>query len=105
MIQVFLFLFFLLSICLTPIPSLHILYPPQDVDLFVPAVFQCLAAAGPHRAVLRLAGGQHSPGGVSGGRAPRGHRAAGRGDARSLYALRLLTAGKIKKYGKKLESV
>lgn len=90
-------------ICLTSIFSLSPHPPslstpsPQDFDLFLPAVLQCLAAAGPHRAVLRLAGGKHSPGGVAGRRAQRGHCAAGRGDGGSLPALRLLTAGKSKK--------
>lgn len=77
---------------LSPRPALS----PQNFDLFLPAVLQCLAAAGPHCSVLRLAGGKYSPGGVSGRCAQCGHFAAGCGDGRSLLALRLLTAGKSK---------
>jgi len=73
----------------------HISIPsPQNFDLFLPAVLQRLAAAGPRHAVLRLAGGQHSHGGVSGWRTPPGDHATGRIDSCSMPSLRLLTAGK-----------
>lgn len=70
---------------------------PQGFDLLLPAVFQRLAAAGPHRALLRLAGGQHSSGGDAGRRTQRGHGAAGRGGGGPLPALRLLSAGRCMK--------
>lgn len=44
--------------------------------------------------MLRLAGGQHPPGGVAGRHARCGHRAAARGDGYFHPALLLLTAGK-----------
>lgn len=81
---------------LSPHPPSLCIHFPQDFDLFLPAFLQCLAAAGPHRVVLRLAGGKHSPGGIAGRCAQRGHSAAGRGDGRSLPALHFLTAGKSK---------
>ena len=71
------------------------LIPPtlQVPHLFLPAGLQRLAPIGPGGVVLRLAGGQHPPGGDAGGRTQRRHPAAGGGTAGTLPPLRLLSAG------------
>ena len=71
------------------------LTPPtlQVPHLFLPAVLQRLAPIGPGGAVLRLAGGQHPPGGDAGRRTQRRHPAAGGGTAGAVPPLRLLSAG------------
>lgn len=68
-------------------------HSPQVPHLLLPAGLQRLAAAGPRRALLRLAGGQHPAGGVPVGRAQRRHLAARGGGALPLPALLRVAAG------------